>query len=523
MVARTGHRVSLFEAAHFPRAHIGESLLPASVPILEELGAFSAIEAAGFPRKYGATMVWGRDGQPWSWYFAETSHNYPHSWQVRRAEFDQLLLDNARAAGVEVLEGCRVESVIFSRDRAVGVRYLDSEGQLRTREAGVVIDASGQTALVGNALGLRHFDPAFQNVAVYAYFGGARALPAPNQTNILVEATSNGWLWSIPLGGGLLSTGAVFDGAVGRRSLRRTQLVEILRHEIGQAPHTAALLADATMVVDPVVTRDWSYRSSRLVGKGWVLAGDAACFIDPLFSSGVHLALSAGVLAAAYAVTDLEGDATLAAEAAAVYARLYELQYERFRQMASLFYATNRTTDSAFWRDRRRVLLPTSGPEREAFIRIVAGQPPIGYERSVIERGEPPPWLLDAIRGHETSINERRTSVTAVRAKLAGSVPTLRPDVEVRMTAVPDRARFVRGHALFSTARPEGLPVSALVAQAIGAIDGTRTVSALTEEIRATLSASDPVSIARVVEEAVATLYADGMIARLDFPDGRIL
>ena len=129
MLARKGWRVLLLEREHFPRDHVGESLLPASIPVLEELGALPAIQEAGFLPKWGATMVWGREREPWSWYFKETNQGNPHSYQVWRPRFDQLLLENSRAAGVDAREGHRVLEVLFEDDRAVGVRYAyDRQG-----------------------------------------------------------------------------------------------------------------------------------------------------------------------------------------------------------------------------------------------------------------------------------------------------------------------------------------------------------------------------------------------------------
>src|SRR5579883_2151835 len=128
MLARGGWRVRLFERERFPREHVGESLLPASMPLLDELGAMPAVERAGFVKKWGAVMVWGSGGEPWSWHFSETNRRYPHAYQVWRPQFDQILLDNARRQGVDVREGCRVLDVLFEGDTATGVRYVSDAG-----------------------------------------------------------------------------------------------------------------------------------------------------------------------------------------------------------------------------------------------------------------------------------------------------------------------------------------------------------------------------------------------------------
>ena len=198
MLARQGAQVLLLERERFPRDHVGESLLPASVPVLEELGVLGAVQEAGFLPKWGATMVWGKDRTPWSWYFKETNVQYPHSYQVWRPQFDQILLENSRSAGVDVQEGSRVSDVMFDGERATGVRYEAADGARRTEAAQFVVDASGQGGLLAHQLGMREWDPFFRNLAVYAYFDNFRRLPDPDQTNIFIESYANGWLWVIP-------------------------------------------------------------------------------------------------------------------------------------------------------------------------------------------------------------------------------------------------------------------------------------------------------------------------------------
>ena len=215
MLARQGVRVLLLERERFPREHVGESLLPASIPVLEELGVLPAVEAAGFLKKWGATMVWGADPAPWSWYFKETNQRNPHSYQVWRPQFDQLLLENSRAHGVDVREGHRVVEVLWESGKATGVRYRSDTGETATVRCRYVVDASGQTGILARDLNLRQWDSFFQNLAVYGYFSGAQRLPSPDETNIFIEAYPNGWLWSIPLHTGWTSVGAVVDSSTG--------------------------------------------------------------------------------------------------------------------------------------------------------------------------------------------------------------------------------------------------------------------------------------------------------------------
>ena len=306
MLARKGWQVVLLEREHFPRHHVGESLLPASIPVLEELGVLPAVQEAGYLPKWGATMVWGKNKTPWSWYFRETNQRYPHAYQVWRPHFDQLLLENSRAHGVEVRQGHQVVDVLFEAGRAVGLRYAAPDGTMRRARARFVVDASGQGALLGRTLQLRRWDPCFQNLAIYGYFSGAQRLPAPDETNIFIESYKHGWFWHIPLHTGWMSVGAVVDSRTGQEGIRRHGLERFWRNQMAQAPHTVQMLRQAQLVSGPEVVKDWSYISDQVVGDGYILVGDAACFVDPLFSSGVHLACMSGVLAAAYVTTALK-------------------------------------------------------------------------------------------------------------------------------------------------------------------------------------------------------------------------
>jgi FAD-dependent halogenase len=512
MLARQGHDVVLFERERFPRDHIGESLLPASIPVLELIGVRDAVERAGFLKKWGATMVWGRSQDPWSWYFRETNRRYPHSYQVWRPDFDALLLDNSRRHGVEVCEGHRVSEVVFDGGRASEVRVECPDGSERREAADFVVDASGQAALIGRARRLRRWDPYFRNMAVYGYFAGAARLDPPDETNILVEAYPSGWFWTIPLHTGVASVGAVVDRDVAAERVRGGGLTDFLMAEIAMAPRTSALVRQARLVKGPFSIRDWSYLSDSVVGDGFVLVGDAACFVDPLFSSGVHLALSAGVLGAAYVTTALK-DAKLAAAAGPVFQELYYKQYERFHEMAKLFYSSNRTTESYFWEARR--ILGESGESytpRQDFIRAVAGQPPQGYERAVLAQGEVPGGFVEGVRRVERELAAREDRITAGGDALLQAVPRLAADATIVSRPVLGSDEFEWGWALTSTARPEGVECSRLVADLLRRVDGRRSVDQLVRSISASYAPDIRPKIRESVLFAVRTLYVEGAI-----------
>ena len=524
MLARQGARVLLLDMARFPRDHVGESLLPASVPVLEELGVLPAIQQAGFLLKWGATMVWGKDKTPWSWYFKETNSQYPHSYQVWRPQFDQILLDNSRAAGVEVLEGHRVLEVLFSDGKASGVRYQRDDGAIRIVNAGFVVDASGQGGVLARQLKLRQWDSFFRNLAVYGYFDGAQRLPEPDATNIFIESYPQGWLWTIPLHTGRASVGAVVDSAVGQREIRRSGPLGFFTGQLAQAPATSRLLREARLSDGPHVVKDWSYVCRPLAGEGYVLVGDAACFVDPLFSSGVHLALMSGILAAAYVTSSLK-DAPLGQAAGKVYEEQYLKEYNQFREMARLFYSSNLDPHSYFW-EARRLLEGTAGfSPRDAFIRAVAGQPPRGYERAVLDHGVAPPYFLASVGAVEADRRKRQAHLAGLRSRPEGAgglfrsaVPRLAEGVQVQRKPVVGQGEFEWGHVVITPGHPEGAPCSSLVAHVVSLIDGKVSIDALQQRLVRDLEGDQAAQVAASIDAALQVLYVEGAVEELYAP-----
>ena len=520
MLARKGLRVLLLERDRFPRDHVGESLLPASIPVLEELGVLPAVQEAGFLPKWGATMVWGRESTPWSWYFGETNRKYPHSYQVWRPTFDHLLLENSRASGVTVWEGCHVAGVLFEDGRATGVQYSTEGASGLIARAGFIVDASGQSGLLGRQLRLRRWDPYFRNMAVYAYFTGARRLLPPDETNIFIESYPHGWFWNIPLHTGWASVGAVVDSHVAQEEVRSRGLHGFLMDQIAQAPHTTHMLRESEMVSGPFIVKDWSYASEQVVGDGYILVGDAACFVDPLFSSGVHLALMSGVMAAAYVTSALK-DTSMREAAGQVYRELYYKEYGHFREMASLFYSSNRTSNSYFW-EARRILEADDLSPRHAFIQAVAGQPPGGYERVVLDRGEAPTEYLASVRTVERERAGRRERLEAIRLRdgdklssLYNAVPFLAPSVKVERKPVIADGEFQWGYVITTSGRPEGIPCSGLVARMVSLIDGRTPVSEILTVLHGSGNQVQSDQLAQSAMAALQILYVDGTIEDL--------
>ena len=510
LLARRGYCVALLEREHFPRDHVGESLLPASMPVLDQLGVLHQVEDAGFPKKWGATMLWGRHPEPWSWYFRETNRSYPYAYQVWRPTFDKILLDNARSSGVEVCEGFAVAGVELDSGRVKALTYRTAEGSSGTIEADWVIDASGQSAILGRALGLRQWDKRFRNMAVYGYFEGAERLPPPDESNIFIESYPNGWVWNIPLPQNLTSVGVVVDSEQGGSEILKSGVDEFFQRELDCAARTRNMLSDARMAVGPQVVKDWSYTSSKTVGDGWILVGDAACFIDPLFSSGVHLAMMSAVMAAAYVDASIR-DPSMREPAAHIYQELYNTEYTHFRELAGLFYAGNRTVESYFWEARRLLGAPEDEQARLSFIRAVAGQAPRGYERAVLEQGELPSQFRDSVEAVETERLERASAFD--ESWNLDSVPYLADMVRIEHRPAFADGEFRWSIVLVSPNRSEGMPVSALVEALIKAIDGRRTTR---EIVRTLMTRATPTSASDMALQAVHSslriLAADGAV-----------
>ena len=515
LLADQGYTVVLLERATFPREHVGESLLPASIPVLEQIGVMPEIEAAGFVTKRGATLVWGKNPDPWSWYFADDPGQRPTSFQVVRSEFDHILLKNAAKHGVDVRENHQVLDVEFEGGRPTGVRFLHDGSEARI-DARFVVDASGQAAILSRKLKLHQWDDYFQNLAVYGYYRGARHLDPPNDGNIFIESYEHGWLWKIPLHTGVTSVGAVVDKQVGQQGLREYGADGFLEAQIALAPHTRELLVDAQRVGTANVERDWSYTSRQFAGDGYVLVGDAACFVDPLFSSGVHLALGSATLAATYVKSALNDPATRA-EAAQLYESLYRKQYDYFHLTAQLFYGTNRSADSYFW-EARRILGEDDTTPREAFVRVVSGQPPHGYERAVIEHGELPPEIEIEVRRRDQRAERRRRATEAITAEagaLLRAVPSLPAHVRLEQRRALAGANFQQAFQLVVNAgqrRSEPYPITAVMAACIGQMNGRSSLGEIISAVNRQHNLRGEQGLARIIERDLPPLIDAGLI-----------
>jgi flavin-dependent dehydrogenase len=376
LLARQGFDVTLAEREHFPRYHIGESILPSCLPILDLLGVRERVDAHGFQRKGGAYFAWGPE--EWSLTFGELMGGNTFAWQVVRSEFDQILLDHARSQGVQVFEGVTVHDITFAEGRPVSARWTakDNGGSQQGRIGfDFLVDASGRGGVLATRhLRSRRFHDVFRNVACWTYWEGAKKLEKGPEGAIAVCSIPHGWFWAIPLHDGKTSIGLVTGKDLFNEQRQQLGGVEaVYRAALEQCPIVADLVADAVPAGGFKVEQDYSYVSDQLAGPGYVITGDAACFLDPLLSTGVHLATYSAMLAAASIGSVLRGEIG-EVEALDFYSTCYRHTYERFLVLVSVFYESYRGRDYHFYnaqkltaRERGELHL------HEAFLRIVSG------------------------------------------------------------------------------------------------------------------------------------------------------
>lgn len=338
LLAREGIEVVQLERARFPRYHIGESLLPSCLEVLELIGARERVEAYGFQRKPGAYLDW--KGEQWMLDFGELRGQYQYSFQVQRAAFDDLLLKHAAASGATVAEGVGAESLRFDGERpCVACCRADDEPLGERRIAfDYLVDASGRAGLMATRyLRNRRFHETFQNIAVWAYWRGVRMPLGARDGAIVVVSIPEGWIWLIPFSDGTTSIGAVVRRDGHLAASRRGALDDLYLGYLASSETVARAIASGVRDGAAKSEADYSYRADRFAGPRYFLAGDAACFLDPLLSSGVHLAMYSGLLAAASIASALRRELT-EAEAAAYYERSYRQAYLRFLFFVSAFY-----------------------------------------------------------------------------------------------------------------------------------------------------------------------------------------
>jgi flavin-dependent dehydrogenase len=301
MLSREGRKVILFEKEIFPRHHIGESLMTDTYWTFQRLGLLEKLRQSPFVRKYSVQFAnpAGKESRPF-YFFEAVHHESAVTWQVTRAEFDHLLINHAAEQGAVVHQGVLVKQVLFEGDAAVGVEVQMQDGTREKFFAKVVVDATGQMAMLSNKFRWRVRDPKLKKAVLYSYFKGAHREPDLNGGATLVlrtQAGSGGWFWYIPLENDITSVGIVANPDYLLKN-RGQDLAKILHEEIEKCEPVRRRVAEGTRVDKIYSILDYSYRSKHNAGNGFIIIGDAYGFLDPIYSSGVLLALKMAELAA---------------------------------------------------------------------------------------------------------------------------------------------------------------------------------------------------------------------------------
>jgi flavin-dependent dehydrogenase len=411
-LARKGHRVALFEKERFPRFHIGESLLPTSNEAFAELGVAEQVAAANFPKKWGARLLtFNGEGGRGVDFASSREIAQPQTYQVCREEFDRILLDRAREVGVEVREGHRVAACAFD-SAGVSVEVAEEgpdAAPARSVRVRAIVDATGRQGLLARMFALRSDEPKLANVAVYSHFAGVPRLEGdrPNDIRIIARADA-GWFWLIPINDELTSVGVVVPRSL-YMNLPHGSPEEMLARAVADAPVVAELMRDARREWPVRVEKDFSYGASAYAGERWLLAGDAGSFLDPVFSTGVSIAMESGIEAAQ------ELDRALArndfsARAFARFSRRQERRFEIFRRFVLAFY-TPEFRDLFFQPDPPRLIF-------RAVVTILAGN----WRPSLWTR-----FLVEVFFGFVELQRRFRISPSLFRRDAAAGYPTREP------------------------------------------------------------------------------------------------
>jgi flavin-dependent dehydrogenase len=299
-LAQRGHSVVLFERETFPRFHIGESLLSTANDAFAALGVTETMKAAHFPEKWGARL-YTHDGQSGRGVnFVDASRvTRPQTYQVPREEFDRILMGRARELGVDVREGCRVSACDFGPDAAILDFASAADGATERVRVRALVDATGRQGLIARKYNLRTDEPRLANIAIYSHYKGVPRIEGNRPDDIrIVARNDSGWFWLIPISSDLTSVGVVLPKSLYMQWPDGSP-EEMLDRAIADTPLVAALMREARREWPVRVEKDFSYSASSYAGDRWILAGDAGSFLDPVFSTGVSIAMESGIEAAA--------------------------------------------------------------------------------------------------------------------------------------------------------------------------------------------------------------------------------
>jgi flavin-dependent dehydrogenase len=363
LLARGGERVLLIEKDRHPRFHIGESLLPRNMPLFDELGVGDEIARIGIP-KYGVEFVSPYHDKPSTLDFAQGwDKRFDLAYEVRRSEFDHVLLKNAAVAGARVLEGCRVTGVEFPAPGCVIALISGEDGLEQQFQGKFLVDASGRDTLLATKFATKTANKRHHSAAVFGHFTGARRLPGKAAGNISLFWFDHGWFWFIPLADGTTSVGAVCHADFIKA--RQTGVTTFFKSVIAMSPALSDRLRDAEMTGPATATGNYSYKSSLIHGPDYIMVGDAYSFIDPVFSSGVYLAMQGAFFAADAVTACLHKSKSEATCALRRYEANVNLALERF---SWFIYRVNRPAIRALFMEHGNPLRM-----REAVLSLLSG------------------------------------------------------------------------------------------------------------------------------------------------------
>ncbi len=340
ILAGHGRRVLIIEREKFPRYHIGESLIPFTFHPLQRLGLLPKMRASRFMKKYSVTFVQpdGHRSQPFYFDTRYDKDTVAQTWQVVRSEFDQMLLDHARERGAEVMEETTVTGLLRDADgRVTGVKIKDKTGATRELRARITLDCTGKEALTANLNGWHVKDPQLNKIAVWTYYKGSKREPGRDEGATTVAfVPDKGWFWHIPQHDDMVSVGVVAEAKyLTRHGVRDPQA--IFHREVGQNQWIKEHLATGHPTGGYHVTSEYTRYSKYCAAPGLLLVGDALAFLDPVFSSGVLLALKSGVLAGDTVHAGLSAH-DLSPRRFAEYGRILNEGIENMRKLIYAFY-----------------------------------------------------------------------------------------------------------------------------------------------------------------------------------------
>jgi halogenation protein CepH len=437
LVAKPGHKVLLLEQERLPRYQIGESTLPYTLGICKILGVGDELAKAGFTQKLGGVWRWGSRGNVVRVDFRDVVSapliEGAYAYQVERMKFDKLLLDNARRTGVDVRERHSVRELIVEDGRIVGAKYTDDEGRERVARARYVADAGGHTSPFHRMCGQRMWSDKFRNFALFGYYEGGDRLPPPMSGSILNVTFEYGWFWYIPLAPALTSVGAVVP-------IEFTRMLEgghekAMEHFIEACPRIKRFLEGTKRITEGTygqlrVRKDWSYCNTRFCRPGLVLIGDAACFVDPLFSSGIHLSTYSALLAAR-SINSILLNAAGEKEYLSEFETRYRNEYAKFYEFLVTFYED--LEQEEYFR-RASEILQTGEQGPNALVRLVSGWSADGEEPNVPREertgeAQPPRTLAEKSFGNAFAKSEADIFDWAIKgvpsmSSSGGLVPT---------------------------------------------------------------------------------------------------